>query len=127
MTGIMTLSSKLPAAPAGDGRVVPDHLRAHHQRGLGQHRVHLAGHDARARLQVGQVDLGEAGARAGRIQRRSLQILVRPTANVRSAPESSTSESRVPCASKWSRASVNGCPVSREPLDHRARRTRAAC
>ena len=46
------------------------------------------------------------------IQRRSLQILVRPTAIVRSTPLSSTSESRVPWASKWSRASVNGWPVS---------------
>ena len=31
---------------------------------------------------------------------------------VRSTPDSSTSESRVPCASKWLRASVNTCPVS---------------
>ena len=46
------------------------------------------------------------------IQRRSLQILVSPTAIVRSTPLSSTSESRVPCASKWLRASVNGCPVA---------------
>ena len=42
------------------------------------------------------------------IQRRSLQILVNPTATVRSTPESSTSESRVPWASKWLRASVKG-------------------
>ena len=56
------------------------------------------------------------------IQRRSLQILVRPTAIVRSTPLSSTSESRVPCASKWLRASVNAWPVSRgEHLDHRGR------
>ena len=38
---------------------------------------------------------------------------------VRSTPLSSTRESRVPWASKWSRASVNGSPVtSREPCDH---------
>ena len=59
------------------------------------------------------------------IQRRSLQILVRPTAIVRSTPLSSTSESRVPWASKWSRASVNSCPVTvGEPLDDRGREAR---
>ncbi len=42
------------------------------------------------------------------IQRRSLQILVRLTAMTRSAPEASTSPSRAPWASKWSRASVIG-------------------
>ena len=46
------------------------------------------------------------------IQRRSLQILVSPTAIVRSWPESSTRASWPPCASKWLRASVNGSPVS---------------
>ena len=46
------------------------------------------------------------------IQRRSLQILVRLTAMVRSAPETSTSPSRADCASKWLRASVIGRPVS---------------
>ena len=33
---------------------------------------------------------------------------------VRSTPLSSTSESRVPCASKWLRASVNSWPVRSE-------------
>ena len=67
MTGIITLSSKLPGrAGPRDGRVVADDPRAHHQRGLGQHRVDLAGHDARPRLEVGQVDLGEPGRRPGR-------------------------------------------------------------
>ena len=47
------------------------------------------------------------------IQRRSLAILFRLTAMVRSAPEASTSPSRAPWASKWSRASVSGSPVSR--------------
>ena len=46
------------------------------------------------------------------IQRRSLQIFVRLTATVRSAPDSSTIPSRAPCASKWSVASVIGRPVS---------------
>ena len=95
-----------------DRRVVADDLRAHLQHRLGHHRVDLAGHDRRPRLQVGQVDLGEPGGRpdcpssAGRCRPWS-----RPTAKVRSSPESSTSASRAPCASKWSRASVNGRPV----------------
>ena len=66
ITGSITLSSKLPdGAAERDRGVVADHLRAHHRARLGDHRVHLAGHDRRARLQVGQVDLGEPGARAG--------------------------------------------------------------
>ena len=44
------------------------------------------------------------------IQRRSLQILVRLTAMTRRAPEASTSPSRAPWASKWSIASVTGRP-----------------
>ena len=48
-----------------DRGVVADHLRAHLHDGLGEHRVHLAGHDRRAGLQVGQEDLAEPGARSG--------------------------------------------------------------
>lgn len=47
------------------------------------------------------------------IQRRSLAILVSPTAMVLSCPLVSTIPSRAPCASKWSRASVSGSPVTR--------------
>ena len=57
------------------------------------------------------MDLGQAGGRAAAIQRRSLQIFVSPTAYVRRTPLSSTSASRPPWASKWSRASVNASPV----------------
>ena len=46
------------------------------------------------------------------IQRRSFAIFVRLMAMVRSCPESSTSASRAPWASKWSRASVSGRPVA---------------
>src|SRR5690606_23807708 len=52
-------------ARGGDRGVVADHLRADLQRRLRQYRVDLAGHDAGARLQVGQRDLGQAGTRAG--------------------------------------------------------------
>ena len=66
MTGTITLSSKVPAAPPqAIGGVVADDLRAHLQHRLGHDRVHLAGHDRRARLQVGQVQLAEPGARPG--------------------------------------------------------------
>ena len=54
------------------------------------------------------------------IQRRSLAILFRLTAMVRSAPEASTSPSRAPWASKWSRASVSGRPgLPDDDRDHR--------
>ena len=67
MTGIATLSSKLAACARGRDRGVVAHdLEADHQRRLGQDRVDLAGHDARPRLQVREVDLGESGGRAGR-------------------------------------------------------------
>ncbi len=46
------------------------------------------------------------------IQRRSVHVLCRPTAIVRSWPLVSTRASRLPCASKWSRASVSGSSVS---------------
>ena len=56
------------------------------------------------------------------IQRRSLQIFVRDTAMVRSAPDASTRPSRLACASKWSRASVIGSSVSScEQLDDELR------
>ena len=48
-----------------DRHVVADDLGAGHERRLGDDRVDLAGHDARARLEIGQVDLAEPGARAG--------------------------------------------------------------
>ena len=113
ITGSITLSSKLPLAPANvtvaslpitwaqtmsvasgsTGLTLPGMMLEPGWR---------SGRWISARPVVGPLD----------IQRRSLQILVRPTAIVRSTPLSSTRESRVPWASKWSRASVNGCPVS---------------
>ena len=48
----------------GHGRVVADHLGADHGGGFAEDRVHLARHDRRARLQVGQRDLAEAGPRS---------------------------------------------------------------
>ena len=66
MTGICTLSSNEPDAPGPrDGGVVADDPRAHHEHGLGDDRVDLAGHDRRAGLEVGDVQLAEAGVRAG--------------------------------------------------------------
>ena len=58
MTGSMTLSSKLPAAPAeGNGGVVAHDLSDDLAHRLGNDRVHLPGHDRRTGLQVRQVDL----------------------------------------------------------------------
>ena len=56
------LESAVAAAP-GDRGVVADHLRADLGHGLGEHRVDLAGHDRRAGLQVGQLDLAKPGER----------------------------------------------------------------
>ena len=65
ISGTNTFSSKLPCEPGERDRgVVADHLRADLGDDLGDHRVHLARHDRRAGLQVGQADLGEPGARA---------------------------------------------------------------
>ena len=108
-----TFSSKLPLAPA---TVTAASLPI-----TCMHTINVASGSTGLTL-PGMID--DPGCRSGRwisaspavgpdpIQRRSLQILVRPTAIVRSTPLSSTSESRVPWASKWLRASVNGCPVA---------------
>ena len=64
ITGIITLSSKLPLAPAtATVASLPITWAQTIRVASGQHRVDLARHDARARLQVGQVDLGQAGGR----------------------------------------------------------------
>ena len=67
MSGLKTFSSKLPdAPPIVDRDVVAHHLRAHHRHRLALRRVHLAGHDRAARLVLGNRDLADAAARAGR-------------------------------------------------------------
>ena len=98
MTGIITLSSKLPRLPTdGDRRIVADHLRGHLVHRLRHHRVHLARHDARS-------PAAPPGARSRRSrsagptpsQRMSLAIFMRLTASVLSAPLASTT--RVPAS-----------------------------
>ena len=113
MTGICTLSSKAPLAPAHAIVASLPTTRAA--------TIKVASGITGFTL-PGMID--EPGWRSGMaisprpvfgpepIQRRSLQIFVRLTAIVRSEPESSTSPSRAPCASKWLRASVSGRPVS---------------
>ena len=85
-----------------DRRVVADHLGADLEGGLGDHRVDLAGHDARPGLEVLQVDLGEPGRRAAAHPAQVVADLDQARRRTScSAPLSSTSESWVPCASKW--------------------------
>ena len=88
MTGSITLSSKLPGGPAeGDGGVVADDLGHDLADRLGHDRVHLARHDRRARLQVGEADLGQAGAGPAAHPAEVVGDLVRATtAIVRSCP-----------------------------------------
>ena len=113
----MTFSSKLPAAPPhATAASLPMTCATTWQ---------TASHSTGFTL-PGMID--EPGCRSGRkisvspvrgpepIQRMSLLILFRPTAIVRSTPLASTSASREPCASKWSRASVSGRPMSAASL-----------
>ena len=66
ITGLNTLSSKLPIEPAIDGRaVVAEHLHADHRQRLGLRRVHLARHDRRAGLVLREDQLAEPGPRPG--------------------------------------------------------------
>ena len=65
MTGIITFSSKLPAAPAkATAASLPITWAQIWQTTSGSDRVDLARHDRRARLQVRDVDLGQPGPRA---------------------------------------------------------------
>ena len=109
----MTLSSKLPAAPAV---VIVTSLPMTWAQAI--------------RVASGMTGLTlpgmmlDPGWRSGRwisprpvrgpedIHRRSLQILVRLTATTLSAPDSSTTASWADCASKWFSASRNACPVA---------------
>ena len=66
----------MPAHAADRDRgVVPDHLRGDLRDDLGDDRVHLAGHDRAALLELGQEDLGEAGARPGAHQAKVVRDL----------------------------------------------------
>ena len=109
MTGSMTLSSKLPAAPPqATAASLPTTCAT---------TWHTASQSTGLTL-PGMID--DPGCRSGRkisvspvrgpepIQRMSLAALFNPTAMVRSTPLASTSASREPCASKWLRASVSG-------------------
>ena len=52
-------------AGRGDGRVMAHHQHGHLADRLGDDRVHLAGHDGRARLAGGQADFAQPGFRPG--------------------------------------------------------------
>src|SRR5206468_921036 len=47
----------------GDGRVVANHLRAHHHHRFAHHGIHFAWHDGAARLRSGKPDLADPAAR----------------------------------------------------------------
>ena len=76
ITGSATFSSKFPVDRGErDRRIVADDLARDLDGDLGDHRVHLARHDRRARLEVGEPDLAEAACGPEFIQRRSLRDL----------------------------------------------------
>ena len=88
-SGNMTFSWKFPDCTRHRNTgVVADHLRAEHGNGLGNHGIHLAGHDAPARLQGRQFDFARRrpadrnSSSAGHSRSWS-----RLTARVRSCPE----------------------------------------
>ena len=104
ITGSITFSSKLPEAPA---KVTAASLP------ITWAQTMVVASQSTGFTLPGMID--EPGCRSGRaisprpargpepIQRRSLAILFRLTAMVRSAPDASTRPSRAPWASKWSR------------------------
>ncbi len=113
MTGSITFSSKLPAAPPNaTAASLPTTWATTWQTASGTTGLTLPG----------MID--EPGCKSGRwisespqrgpedIQRKSFEILYSETAMVRTTPDASTRASRAPCASKWSLASVSGSPVS---------------
>ncbi len=112
ITGIATLSSKLPLAPA---QAIVESLP------ITRAATMIVASGITGLTLPGMID--DPGCRSGMwislspvfgpdpIQRRSLQILISETASTRSAPDASTSPSRAPCASKWSAASVIGSAV----------------
>ena len=113
ITGSITFSSKSPCEPANATAASLPYTCAHTCRTASQ---------TTGFTLPGMID--EPGCRSGRcnsrspargpepIHRMSLAILYSAAATVRSCPDVSTSASRAPCASKWSRASVSGSPVS---------------
>ena len=109
ITGIITFSSKFPAAPPNATAASFPITCVHTWQTASQ----MTGFTLPGMIE-------EPGCRSGMeispspargpdpIQRRSLQILYRLTAITRSTPLASTSASRPPAASKWFRASVSG-------------------
>ena len=87
ITGSITLSWKLPDWPAiVIVASLPMTCAATIADGLGDHRIHLARHDAAAGLQRRQRDLAEAASGPLFIQRRSFAIFIRLTAVVFELP-----------------------------------------
>ena len=113
MTGMATFSSKLPVAPAQATVASLPMTRAQTMStASGTTGFTLPGMMLEPGCRSGMCSSAMPAFGPEPIQRRSLLILVRLTARTRRAPDASTNASRAPCASKWSRASVIGNPVS---------------
>jgi hypothetical protein len=113
ITGMATLSSNSPDAPAHAIVASLPMTRAHTMStASGMTGLTLPGMIEEPGCRSGMCSSPRPVLGPDPIQRMSLQILVRLTASVRSAPDASTRPSRAPCASKWSSASVMGSPVS---------------
>ena len=121
MTGIITLSSKLPAAPPkAMVPSLPMTWATTWETASG-----ITGFTFPGIIELPGCRSGmRTSARPARgplpIQRRSVAHLYSDTATVRSAPDASTRASREPWASKWSRASLRGKPSSPASLAYNA-------
>ena len=112
MTGIATLSSNAPEAPAHAIVASLPMTLAHTMRtASGMTGFTLPGMMDDPGCKSGMLISAIPVFGPEPIQRMSLQILVSDTAMTRSAPDASTSPSRAPWASKWSFASVTGSLV----------------
>ncbi len=113
ITGLKTLSWKLPCEPRTPPLVVAEHLYGHHGQRLALRRVDLARHDGGARLVLRNRELAEARRAARRqYQRTSLAIFISAPASVRSAPLVVTTASCADRAANLLGADTNGWPVS---------------
>src|ERR1035441_4872176 len=117
ITGIITFSSKFPAAPPNATAASLPITCVHTWQTASQMTgFTLPGMIEEPGCRSG-IEISASPARGpDPIQRRSLQILYRLTAVTRKPPLASPSASRAPAASKWFRASVSGSPVSAASL-----------
>ena len=121
MTGIITLSSKFPEAPAqAMVASLPMTCGATMSSISRDHRVDLARHDRAAGLELGDADLADPAARPGGEPADVVGDLRQADADRPQRPDASTSPSRLAIASKLvRRLAKRQAGLLGEPRDHR--------